>query len=59
MDFSRFNIMAAVFPPLQDHDKHSFPQDCKVVARIVLGGLHMKVKRMVEWFVSWIGRASK
>jgi putative transposase len=31
---------AAVFPPLQDHDKHSFPQDCKVVARMVLGGLH-------------------
>ena len=30
----------AVFPPLQDHDKHSFPQDCKVVARMVLGGLH-------------------
>ncbi len=25
---------------LQDHDKHSFPQDCKVVARMVLGGLH-------------------
>ena len=31
---------AAVFPPLQDHDKHSFPQDCKVAARMVLGGLH-------------------
>ena len=31
---------AAIFPPLQDHDKHSFPQDCKVVARMVLGGLH-------------------
>jgi putative transposase len=31
---------AAVFPPLQGHDRHSFPQDCKVVARMVLGGLH-------------------
>jgi putative transposase len=31
---------AAVFPPLQDHDKHSFPHDCKVAARMVLGGLH-------------------
>jgi transposase InsO family protein len=31
---------AAVFPLLQDHDKHSFPRDCKVVARMVLGGLH-------------------
>jgi putative transposase len=31
---------AAVFLPLQGHDKHSFPQDCKVVARMVLGGLH-------------------
>ena len=31
---------AVVFLPLQDHDKHSFPQDCKVVARMVLGGLH-------------------
>jgi len=31
---------AGVFPPLQGHDKHSFPQDCKVVARMVLGGLH-------------------
>jgi hypothetical protein len=31
---------AVVFPPLQDHDKHSFPQHCKVVARMVLGGLH-------------------
>ena len=29
---------AAVFPPLQG--KHSFPQDCKVAARTVLGGLH-------------------
>jgi len=29
---------AAVFPPLQG--KHSFLQDCKVVARLVLGGLH-------------------
>jgi hypothetical protein len=31
---------AAVLPPLQHHDKHSFPQDCKVAARTVLGGLH-------------------
>ena|SRR5271165_1062852 len=31
---------AAVFRPLQDHDRHSFAQDCKVVARMVLGGLH-------------------
>ena len=31
---------AAVFPPLQDHDEHSFPHDCKVAARAVLGGLH-------------------
>jgi len=31
---------AAVFPPLQDHDKHSFPHGCKVAARAVLGGLH-------------------
>jgi putative transposase len=31
---------AAVFPPLQDHDRHSFAQDCKVVARAVLGGFH-------------------
>jgi hypothetical protein len=31
---------AAVSPPVQDHDKHSFPQDCKVVARMVLAGLH-------------------
>lgn len=31
---------AAVFPLLQDHDKHSFPEDCKVVARMVFGGLH-------------------
>jgi putative transposase len=32
--------LIAVFPPLQDHDKHSFPHDCKVAARMVLGGLH-------------------
>src|SRR5437667_9612708 len=31
---------AGVFPPLQGHDKHSFPQDCKVVARMVLRGPH-------------------
>ena len=31
---------AAVFPPLQDHDRHSFARDGKVVARAVLGGLH-------------------
>jgi hypothetical protein len=31
---------AAVFLPLQGHDRHSLAQDCKVVARAVLGGLH-------------------
>jgi transposase InsO family protein len=31
---------AAVFLPLQDHDRHAFAQDCKVVARTVLSGLH-------------------
>ena len=31
---------AAVFLPRQGHDRHSFAQDCKVVARAVLGGLH-------------------
>ncbi|HEY6384386.1 MAG TPA: integrase core domain-containing protein [Candidatus Acidoferrum sp.] len=31
---------AAVFLPLQGHDRHSFAPDCKVVARAVLGGLH-------------------
>jgi hypothetical protein len=31
---------AAVFAPLQGQDRHSFAQDCKVVARAVLGGLH-------------------
>ena len=31
---------AAVFLPLQGQDRHSFAQDCKVVARAVLGGLH-------------------
>jgi hypothetical protein len=31
---------AAVFLPWQGHDRHSFAQDCKVVARAVLGGLH-------------------
>src|SRR6266566_1276757 len=30
----------AVFPALQGRDRHSFAQDCKVVARAVLGGLH-------------------
>ena len=31
---------AAVFLPLQGHDRHSFAQDCKVASRAVLGGLH-------------------
>jgi len=31
---------AAVFLPLQGHDRHTFAQDCKVAARAVLGGLH-------------------
>jgi transposase InsO family protein len=31
---------AALFLPLQGHDRHSFARDCKVVARAVLGGLH-------------------
>jgi putative transposase len=31
---------AAVFLPQQGHDKHSLAQDCMVVARAVLGGLH-------------------
>jgi transposase InsO family protein len=30
----------AVFLPLQGHERHSLPQDCKVAARAVLGGLH-------------------
>jgi putative transposase len=30
----------AVFLPLQGHDRHSLRQDCKVAARVVLGGLH-------------------
>jgi putative transposase len=30
----------AVFLPLQGCDRHSFAQDCKIVARAVLGGLH-------------------
>ena len=30
---------AAAFLPLQDHDRHSFAQDCKVAPRAVLGGL--------------------
>jgi putative transposase len=30
----------AVFLALQSHDRHSFAQDCKVVARAVLGDLH-------------------
>jgi hypothetical protein len=31
---------AAAYLPLQGHDRHSLAQDCKVVARVVLGGLH-------------------
>ena len=31
---------AAVFLPLQGHDRHSFAKDCKVAARAILGGLH-------------------
>jgi hypothetical protein len=31
---------AAVFLPLQGHDRHSFAPDGQVVARAVLGGLH-------------------
>jgi hypothetical protein len=31
---------AAVFLSLQSHDRHSLPQDYKVAARAVLGGLH-------------------
>ncbi|HTF22969.1 MAG TPA: hypothetical protein VK937_03510, partial [Candidatus Limnocylindria bacterium] len=31
---------AAVFLPLQGHDRHTFAQGCKVAARAVLGGLH-------------------
>ena len=31
---------AAVFLPLQGHDRHSLAQDCKIAARAVLGGLH-------------------
>lgn len=31
---------APVFLPLQGHDRHSLAEDCKVVARAVLGGLH-------------------
>jgi hypothetical protein len=31
---------AAVFLPLQGHDRHSLRQDCKVAARVVPGGLH-------------------
>jgi hypothetical protein len=31
---------AAAYLPLQGHDRHSLVQDCKVVARAVLGGLH-------------------
>ena len=31
---------AAAYLPLQGHDRHSLAQDCKVVARAVLGGLH-------------------
>jgi putative transposase len=31
---------AAVFLPLQGHDRHTFAQDCKVAAPAVLGGLH-------------------
>jgi len=34
---------AAVFLPQQGHERHSFAQDCKVVARAVLGGLHHEV----------------
>src|SRR5712691_5093769 len=30
----------AVFLPLQGHERHSLPQNCKVAARAVLGGLH-------------------
>src|SRR5256886_1836278 len=30
----------AGFPALQGRDRHSFAQDCKVVTRAVLGGLH-------------------
>jgi hypothetical protein len=29
-----------VFQPLKGHDRPSLAQDCKVVARAVLGGLH-------------------
>jgi transposase InsO family protein len=31
---------AAVFLPLEGHDRYTFAQDCKVAARAVLGGLH-------------------
>ena len=31
---------AVVFQPLRGHDRHSFAQDCEVVTRAVLGGLH-------------------
>jgi putative transposase len=31
---------AALLLPLQGHSRHSFTQDCKVVAHAVLGGLH-------------------
>ena len=41
---------AAVFPPVQDHDKHSFPQDCKVVARVVLGDLHHEYRRLAHCY---------
>jgi hypothetical protein len=34
----------AVFLPLQGQDRHSFAQDCKVVARAVLGGLHYEYR---------------
>jgi putative transposase len=30
----------AVFLPLQGHERHSMPQDCKIAARAILGGLH-------------------
>jgi len=43
---------AAVFPPLQGHDTHTFAQDCKVAARALLGGLHR------EYEYRWEGIAA-
>jgi hypothetical protein len=41
---------AAVFLPVQGHDRHSFAQDCKVAVRAILGGLHHEYRW--EWIAA-------